>query len=1074
MTTPIMRRLFPPSFILFFFAWPLSVALRAEEKVQFNRDVRPIFSDTCFQCHGPDEKKRKAGLRLDVRDTAVKPAESGAIAIVPGKPEESEMIKRLEATDPDDVMPPHRLHKPITPEQIATMKKWIAQGAEYQGHWAFIKPQRPAVPKVAEIKLPDASWKNGADGFGDWSANPVDGFLLKNMAANGLTPSREAAPETVIRRMALDLTGLPPTPAEVDAFVQAWKTSGSRAAVDKLADRLLASPRYGERMAIQWLDFARYADSNGFQSDTSRQMWHWRDWVIDAFNRNLPFDEFTLEQLAGDMLPNATRDQIVASGFHRNGRLNGEGGRIVEEWFAETVIDRVETTGLTWMGLTLGCCRCHDHKFDPITQKEFYQFFAFFNSSDENGVLDEFGGSAGTRRGGNSRPVLALPTPEEDAQIAKLEAVVKTAQQGVAEAQKQLPQLAKDWEEKFRDELQNKTPAWQPLAAEAKSEGGATLTRQEDGSWLASGKNPPNDTYTITAPLPAGEFSGLLVEAFPDPSLPQKSLGRNVNGNYVLTSVEAEISAPSLPQQLVADFTRAEADYEQKGYEVKLIVEENSPKKRGQEKARKGWAIDGNDPTKKLPRKAMFVVGTPLTVPPDATIMIRLKHEALANHNIGRFRVSATSLPPTVVKLNGGETPKGIRDTLDLEPAKRTAAQRGALLKFYRNNSDNPSSRAESALVEAKKKLDDFNAELPNTMVMKELPQPREAFVLIRGEYDKHGEKVVRGLPAALPPLPAGAAMDRTGLARWLTSPENPLTARVWVNRAWEKFFGMGIVRTTENLGSQSEWPSNPELLDFLATEFVRLKWDMKAMQKLLVTSAAYRQSSQVTPDLLERDPENRLVARGPRFRLPAELLRDQALAIGGLLVEKQGGPSVRPYMPENVWDETSRYGDMRGYKEDAGAGLYRRSLYTIWKRTASPPTMMIFDSPSREICTVKRSRTNTPLQALSLLNEVTFVEAARALAQRMILEGGSTPELRIAWAFQRATGRAPKPEELQVLVNGLNTRLARYQDDADAAQQLIAFGASKADAKARPAELAAYTLTANVLLNLDEVITRE
>jgi len=1069
----MMRRPSRFTSALFVFALPLAAGLRAEDKVQFNRDVRPIFSDTCFQCHGPDEKKRKAGLRLDTRETAVKPAESGDIAIVPGKPEESEMVKRLETTDPDDVMPPSKLHKKITPEQIAAVKKWIAQGAEYQPHWAFIKPERSAVPRLADIHLPDTGWKNGADGHGDWTANPVDGFLLQSMAAKGLTPAREAAPETVIRRMSLDLTGLPPTPAEVDAFAQSWRTNGSRVAVDKLADRLLASPRYGERMAVQWLDFARYADSNGFQSDTSRQMWHWRDWVIDAFNRNMPFDEFTLEQLAGDMLPNATRDQIVASGFQRNCRLNGEGGRIVEEWFAETVIDRVETTGMTWLGLTLGCCRCHDHKFDPITQREFYQFFAFFNSSDENGVLDDFPGAAGSRQGGNSRPVLALPSPEEEAQMAKLEAVVKTAQQRVAEAQKQLPQLARDWEARFRETLQEKKPAWQLLAAEARSEGGATLTRLEDGSWLASGKNPPNDTYTVTAPIPAGEFSGLLLEALPDASLPQQSLGRNSNGNYVLTSVEAEISAPSLPQQLVADFTRAEADYEQKGWEVKQIVDDNSPR-RGKQKDKKGWAIDGNDPAKRLPRKAMFVTGSPLTVPPDATIMIRLKHEALANHNIGRFRVSATSLPPTVVKLNGGDTPKEIRDILDLDPAKRTPAQRGALLKFYRENTDNPASRADTALAEAKKKLEDFSRTLANSMVMKELPQPREAFVLIRGEYDKHGDKVERGLPAALPPLPAGAPMDRRGLARWITAPDNPLTARVWVNRAWEKFFGIGLVRTTENLGSQSEWPSNPELLDFLATEFVRLKWDMRAMQKLLVTSAAYRQSSQVTPDLLERDPENRLVARGPRFRLSAELLRDQALAISGLLVEKIGGPSVRPYMPEGVWDETSRYGDMRNYKADTGEGLYRRSLYTIWKRTASPPTMMIFDSPSREICTVKRSRTDTPLQALSLLNEVTFVEAARALAQRMILEGGTTPEQRIAWAFKRATGHSPKAGELEVLANGLNARLARYQNDIGAAQRLIAFGTSKPDPNANPSELAAYTLTANVLLNLDEVITRE
>ena len=1068
-----MRRPYCLSLALFALALPPAMS-HAEDKVQFNRDIRPIFSDTCFQCHGPDEKKRKAGLRLDTRDTAVKPSESGDIAIVPGKPAESEMVKRLETTDPDDVMPPSKLHKPITPAQLATVKKWIAQGAQYQRHWAFVKPERPPVPKLADIPLPDAHWKNNANGVGDWSANPVDAFLLKNMVAKGLVPSKEAAPETVIRRMALDLNGIPPTPGEVDAFVQSWKTNGPRAAVDKLADRLLASPRYGEHMAVQWLDYARYADSNGFQSDTSRQMWHWRDWVISAFNRNMSFDEFTLEQLAGDMLPNATRDQVVASGFQRNCRLNGEGGRIVDEWFAETVIDRVNTTGETWLGLTLGCCRCHDHKFDPISQKEFYSFFAFFNSSDENGVLDDFGGSAGTRRGGNSRPILDLPSPAQETQMTKLAAAVTTAQQQVAEATKQLPQLEKDWEVKFRNELQDKKPAWQELAADVKSEGGATLTRLEDGTWLASGKNPPKDTYTITAPIPAGDFSALLLETFPDPSLPGHSLGRNSNGNYVLTSVEAEISAPSLPQQLVADFTRAESDYEQKGYEVKLIVEDNSPKRGKRDKAKKGWAIDGNDPAKKVPRKAMFVTSTPLTIPVDATITVRLKHEALANHNIGRFRVSMSSQPPSIVKLNGGETPKAIHEALDMDAAKRTAAQRAALLKFFRDNTDNPASRAETVLTAAKKTLEDFKLDLPNTMVMKELPQPRDAYVLIRGEYDKHGAKVQRGLPAFLPPLPRGAPMDRRGLAEWITSPENPLTARVWVNRAWEKFFGIGIVRTTENLGSQSEWPSDPELLDFLATEFVRLKWDMKAIQKLLVTSAAYRESSQITPELLERDPENRLLARGPRFRLSAEVLRDQALAISGLLVEKVGGPSVRPYMPEGVWDETSRYGDMRNYKADTGDGLYRRSLYTIWKRTASPPTMAIFDSPTREICTVHRSRTDTPLQALSLLNEVTFVEAARALAQRMILEGGATPEERIAWAFKRATSRSPKPNELQVLAKGLNARLARYEKDNDDAKKLVAFGASKPAAGVDPNELAAYTLTANVLLNLDEVVTRE
>ena len=1035
----------------------LPSGLRAETKsVSFNRDIRPIFSDTCFQCHGPDEAKRKSGVRFDVRESALKEAKSGEIPIVPGKPDESEVMKRLTSTDPDEMMPPPRLNKKLTPQQIETVRKWIAEGAEYQGHWAFIKPARPAVPAITgAVRI----------------QNPIDNFILARLAVERLPQAPEVDRATMIRRVALDLTGIPPTSAEVDAFL-ADRTPN---AYEKIVDRLLASPRYGERMAAQWLDFARYADSNGFQSDTSRYMWHWRDWVIGAFNKNEPFDQFTVEQLAGDLLPNPARDQIVATGFNRNHRLNGEGGRIVEEWAAETVIDRVETTGQTWLGLTVGCARCHDHKYDPITQKEFYQLFAFFNSNDESGVLEEFGGAGAKRGGGNSRPVLPLPSPGEEKEQAKLEAALAASQQRVAAVAGELPKLQGEWETGFRETLKQQVEAWTPLApTDVKSEGGATFTQQPDGSWLAGGKNAPNDTYTISAPIPAGEFTGLLIEALPDPSLPNQSLGRGSNGNFVLTDVEAEIAAATLPQQLMVDFKKAASDYEQAGWEVKYIVE-NQPKKGKGAKDKPGWAVDGNDPAKRIPRKAMFVADTPVAVPANATLHVRLKHSSpFGDHNLGRFRLSFTPMPPATVKLDGGKTPDVIRIALETDAAKRTPQQAAALAKFYRDNTDNPAKKAEAAVAAAKKKLDDFTAMLPTTMVMKELPQPREAFILKRGEYDKKGDKVERGLPAALPPLPKGAPMNRLGFAKWLVSPENPLTARVWVNRAWEKFFGTGLVKTSENLGSQSEWPSHPELLDWLATEFVRLKWDMKAMQKEMVMSASYRLSSRVTPALLERDPENRLLARGPRFRLPAELIRDQALAVSGLLVEKVGGPSVRPYMPPNVWDETSVYGDLRGYKSDTGDGLYRRTLYTIWKRTAAPPTMLLFDAPSREICTVKRSRTDTPLQALALLNEVTYVEAARVLAQRMIAEGGATPDQRIAWGFRRVVARQPAPDEIQVLAAGLAKRLAKYQADAEAAKQLISLGATKPDDKLAAPELAAYTMTANVLLNLDEVVTRE
>ncbi len=1021
----------------------LAAPLAHAEKVSFNRDVRPILSDTCFHCHGPDEAKRKGGLRLDVREAALKGGDSGA-AFVPGKPEASELVKRLTAHDEDDLMPPKKAKKPLTPEQIATLRQWVTEGAEYQGHWAFIKPERPAVPTG--------------------SGNAIDAFVLKKLTETGVKPAPETDRATLIRRVSLDITGLPPTLAETSAFVADTAPN----AYEKIVDRLLASPRYGEKMAHQWLDFARYADSHGFQTDTSRTMWPWRDWVIKAFNDNKPFDRFTIEQLAGDLLPGATPEQITATGFHRNHRLNGEGGLIDEEWFIENVIDRVETTGLTWMGLTLNCCRCHDHKYDPISQREFYQLFAYFNSVEERGSIR----GETNRAGGNSAPVLDILTPEQKDIIAKADATVKAATDKIEALKKETPQRMAAWEALLAKEVITKTPAWTPLKGDtATSEGGATLTRLPDGSWLASGKNPEHDVYVITAPIAPGQFTGLLLDTLPDPSLPGESLGRYPNGNFVLTDVDAEVSAPGLAVPLEAMFTRAEALYEQPGYSVKGIVE-GKPKRGKGAKNKVGWAVDG--PTRKDANKAMFVSAAPVNVPANATIKITLRHDAIGGHNIGRFRVSTTALPASVMKLDGGGVTESARAALLVEAGKRTPAQKTELQKLFTANGDSEMKAAEAALATAKKTRTDAGNAVLTTMVMKEAAKPRDAFILKRGEYDKPGDKVVRAVPAVLPALPAGAQNDRLGFSQWLVSGEHPLTARIWVNRAWEKFFGTGIVKTSENFGSQAEWPSHPELLDWLATEFVRLKWDMKAMQKEIVMSATYRQSSKVAQDMLARDPENRLLTRAPRLRLSAETMRDQALAVSGLLVEKIGGPSVKPYMPDGVWDETSVYGDMRGYKADTGDGLYRRTLYTVWKRSAAPPTMLLFDSPNREICTVKRSRTNTPLQALALLNEVTYVEAARVLAQRMILEGGTTPEARIAWAFRSATGRTPSEKEVKVLADGLAKRTARLQQAPDETKKLIAFGNAKADTKVDPLELANYTATANVLLNLDEVITRE
>jgi hypothetical protein len=1021
----------------------------AAERLQFNRDIRPILTENCYYCHGPDASHREAGLRLDVREEALE-------ALAPGQPERSEVLARVLTDEADDLMPPPDSHKKLKPAEKEILRRWVAEGAEYQGHWAFTAPVRPAVP---------------ADHPG--TRNAVDAFLLARLQPEKLGFAPQADPHTLARRLALDLTGLPPAPALVEAFA----ADPSDRAYEALVDQLLQSPAYGEHMAAQWLDFARYADSHGFQTDSSRSMWPWRDWVIRSFNENLPFDRFTVEQLAGDLLPQPSLDQIVATGFHRNHRINGEGGIIDEEWRLENIIDRVDTTGATWMGLTLGCARCHDHKYDPISQREFYQLFAFFNNIDETGVIR----GASNRTGGNPDPSIKVPDAGQQKQLAALQAAVKTAEAAVRAAEAQLPALLAAWEPGFRVTLAQSRPQWQPLSDEAvRATNGTTFTRLEDGSWLAGGPTPAKDTYVIEAPLAAGTLSGLRLEVLPDPSLPGGSVGRHSNGNFVLTRIEAEITAPGLAQPQRLAFTEAEAAYSQKGWGIESLIADATAQKarraatKGKNRG-KGWAVDGN--TRREANRAMLLTAEAVSVPKGARLTVRLVHETLGTHQIGRFRIAvSTDAPETVTLAGDGAAPADIRALLAVAPGQRNAQQQARLKAFYRAGFDSPVKRADATLAKARRELAAFEDQLPSVMVMRELPEPRPARILVRGEYDKPGDEVTAATPAVLPPLPAGAPRNRLTFARWLTSPEHPLTARVWVNRQWERFFGRGLVKSSENFGVQSDPPSHPELLDWLATEFMQGGWDMKKLQKLIVLSAAYRQDSglrRLPADFLARDPENRLLARAPRLRLSAEAIRDQALAVSGLLDPRIGGASVRPYMPEGVWDETSRYGDLRGYKPDPQGGLYRRTLYTIWKRTAAPPTMLLFDSPSRETCTVKRSRTNTPLQALALLNEVTYVEAARVLAQRMLLEGGATPSARIAWAFARVTGRPPKAREAAVLAAGLERQLARFRAAPAEAEALLNHGHAPRPAQLDPGELAAHTVTANVLLNLDEVVTR-
>jgi hypothetical protein len=1032
--------------------------------IDFNRDIRPLLSDRCFSCHGPDAAKRQGGLRLDEPAGASLVLDSGSRGIVPGDAAASEVLSRIESTDPDLVMPPPHVGKPVTAAEAELLGRWIAAGAAYRGHWAFERVTRPEAPRARGT---------------EWLRTPVDNFILARLEAEGMSPNGEAPREVLARRVSLDLPGLPPTPEEVAAFV----ADPSPEAYEKYVDLKLASPHFGERMAIEWLDAARYADSHGYQTDSSRSNWPWRDWVIAAYNRNLPFDQFTIHQLAGDMLPPvpgdeaATRDAIIATGFNRNHRINGEGGIIAEEWRVETVIDRVETTGQTWLGLSVGCARCHDHKYDPLTQREFYALFAMFCNVPETGTIM----GSETRSGGNSDPLYPLPSAEQSAEILRLEKTIADADEAVRAGEKDLGSLVTDWERSIRPVLDLPDEIWQTLEpVELKSSGGATFRRLEDGSWLVEGAKPPRDSYEIEALVPAGPLGGVRLELLADPSLSGGGgFGRNHNGNVVVNRVEVEIDPPGNAPALPVALGRAEADYEQAGWPATSVLGVGQ-----------GWAIDGHLPDKRQPRRLAVFPTAAVEVPENARLLIRVRQEVIDGHAFGRFRLTRSSAPPELAGVSGLGVPAPVRDSLRIAAGARTPEQQQVITAYYRDKVGGPVKQAEAVRDMARKALDAFRDALPSAMVMREGP-PRDAFVLTRGEYDKPGEKVEPGLPAFLPPPPPGRKADRLAFAEGIVSRDHPLTARVWVNRQWERLFGTGLVKTSENLGSQAEYPSHPELLDWLAAEFMEgtnlpevsgspaRPWDMKALLKLLLTSSVYRQSSRVTADTLARDPANRLLSRGPRVRLPGEIVRDQALAAAGLLVPSIGGPSVRPWMPEGVWDETSKYGNLRGYVPDTGPGRFRRSMYTVWKRTAGPPTMLLFDAPNRETCTVKRSRTNTPLQALALLNETTFLEAAQGLARRMVAEGGADPAARIARGYALVLGRAPDGAELETLLTGLTADRGAFAADEQSAEAFIVAGAAgrpvaEATAGLVADEFAAWCLVANVLLNLDEFVMRE
>ncbi len=997
-------------------------AAAAEAKIDFSRQVRPILSDTCFTCHGPDEKRRMANLRLDLKE--------GAAAVMAGG-RQGKFWQRVAAADPKRRMPPASHDRTLSKEQIELIGKWIDEGGEWKQHWSYAAPTRPEPPAPGDAK---------------WVRNAIDNFVLARLDKEGLKPSPEADRATLIRRVTLDLTGLPPTPEEIAAFL-ADRTGG---AYEKVVTRLLDSPHYGERMALQWLDLARYADTHGYHIDSHRDMWPWRDWVIHAFNSNMPYDRFTVEQLAGDLLPGATREQRLATGFNRNHNINFEGGAIAEEYQTEYVVDRVEATSNVWMGMTMGCARCHDHKYDPISQRDFYRFFAFFNTIEEKGL---------DGREGNAEPKLQLPDAVQEQRMAEVKQAI---------ASREVILNAK--------ETGAGQTEWAATASPAPGPRGALAHYEMEGAFSDLSGHYRHGRVTKGNPLfvngPAGQaaaFDGESVVEFGnlEPAgiafwlRSNNRLRQEILSNGKLTiGLEESVSIGDLKRgarltvRLGPAAVRTHGFLQQSAYTHVVVNAGNAA----------GLAIylDGvradTEPVESGPAGAARTLAT----------------GASLRSNLDDLRIYSRPLTAAEARELAVDAPA--LAILQAPVAKRAREHAERLREYYLTYAaPEPVRKAHAELKELRAQKTKLDKLVVNAMVMEEMGKARETFILGRGDYRNKTEKVTAAVPANLPPLPPGAKADRLGLARWLTDPSHPLTARVAVNRYWQLYFGTGLVETVEDFGSQGAPPSHPELLDWLASEFLSSGWNVKQMQKLIVMSSTYRQSSKATPELTERDPSNRLLARMSRFRLPAEAIRDNALASSGLLNPEIGGPSVYPYEPAGLWEETA-YGDVysaQTYKPGHGKDLYRRGMYTFWKRTVPPAAMSAFDAPDREKCVARRSRTNTPLQALVLLNDPTYIESARAMAQRVVLKT-KDPAARVRLAYQMAAARTPLAPEVKLLTGLAVDQRATFTKDPAAAKKLIATGESKPDPAVDPVELAAWTMVASAILNLDETITKE
>lgn len=997
-------------------------ALHADDHpVDFNRDIRPILGDNCLHCHGPDAAQRQGDLRLDERSSAM-------TVLKAGDANESELYRRMISADPQLRMPPPDSGRLLSAAQQETIRRWINQGAVWADHWSWQPLQRPPLPPPG-TSFPHAPIRN-----------PIDAFIQARLAASGISPSPEASRATLIRRLSLELTGLPPSPAETLAFAQDNRPD----AFDQLVDRLLASPHYGERMAWDWLDAARYADSNGYQGDTERTMWPWRDWVVNAFNRNLPWDQFTIQQLAGDLLPDAGDTERLATAFCRNHMINGEGGRIAEENRVDYVMDMAETTGTLWLGLTFNCCRCHDHKFDALSQQDYYSLFAFFNQTPVNG----------DGRSGQTPPVLAVPTPEQQTEQQRLQAEISRRTELRAQRETLLKSEQANWEPL---RLQQLTAGirWQRLAAERLEADHQTLRQLQDLSVFASGPNPPNDAYRLTLQPAPGLITALRLDALRHESHTQGGLARSDSGNFVLTDLRLQHVRGM--QRTPVQIASAEATFEQGGLKVSNVFDDDR---------QSGWAVYEGCPIDR-DHAAVFRFAAPLELQAGDTLLLELRHDSVhASHNLGLFAISSTTEPqPSLNSAAPEQLLQALRTPLD----QRTSEQQGIIRKD-RLSSDAEHAGLSGQLRELEEQLKRQQGSVPLVMVMADQSARRETFLLNRGLYNNPGPAVSAAVPTSLPGLPAAAAGSRLDLARWLVSPANPLTARVVVNRFWQQVFGTGLVKTANDFGVQGELPVHPELLDWLAVEFRDSGWDVKRLIRLMVTSHAWRQTSRVSPEHFERDPENRLLARSPRYRWPSWMLRDQALAASGLLTRTIGGPPVNVYQPSGVWEEAT-FG-RKTYSRDSGAALYRRSLYVFWRRIIGPT--MFFDNAGRQTCSVSVFRTNSPLHALATFNDIAWAEAARVLAQQVLIEPLADDRERLRQVSLRILARDVGEQEARILLTGLARSRERFSADAQAAETLATSGESPRVAGLPVAEHAAWTALCLAMLNLDEALSKE